>query len=64
MGNESSTAKGWDRPSIDRVERCLFIGGMAGAARHAELKRLGVTHVLCMANYDADARALDRSSVH
>ncbi len=93
MGNESSTAQGWDRPSVDKVEwqmvwllgsmqrsaaACepsqaaatyaddclgqvrhgLFIGGMAGAVRHAELRRLGVTHVLCMASYE-NSREMD-----
>lgn len=62
MGNESSTAKGWDRPSIDRVDRGLYIGGMAGAGRHSELRGLGVTHILCMAHYEDDRRAIERSS--
>jgi len=62
MGNESSTARGWDRPSIDQVRPGLYCGGMAGALRHADLKRLGVTHVLCMADYDQHGHAVDRES--
>lgn len=62
MGNESSTARGWDRPSIDKVRPGLYCGGMAGALRHADLKRVGVTHVLCMADYDQHGHAFDRDS--
>lgn len=35
---------------------------MAGAHRHADLKRVGVTHVLCMADYDHHGHAVDGAS--
>ena len=43
---------------LGQVRHGLFIGGMAGAVRHAELRRLGVTHVLCMASYE-NSREMD-----
>ena len=40
----------------------LYVGGMEGAGKHAELKRRGVTHILCMANYHNDAHKIDDMS--
>ena len=45
-----------------QVRLGLYVGGMAGAHRHADLKRVGVTHVLCMADYGNDDHAMDGAS--
>eukprot|EP00291_Cryptomonas_curvata_P029267 CAMPEP_0172205472 /NCGR_PEP_ID=MMETSP1050-20130122/32635_1 /TAXON_ID=233186 /ORGANISM="Cryptomonas curvata, Strain CCAP979/52" /LENGTH=199 /DNA_ID=CAMNT_0012884355 /DNA_START=65 /DNA_END=661 /DNA_ORIENTATION=+ len=47
-----------DDDDIDEVlEGKLYLGGMAGAMNHKALRQRGITHVLCMANYEQAPKA-------